>query len=105
MKEWENWYKYIAEGGGGSWPRDAFESLLDYFNEKLKGGDGMLSNLPPGVTENDLPGNRPEDEEWDKFYEKVDNDTIEMKLYVDQATTIWEMGKAAWNTYKSTYTE
>lgn len=27
----------------------------------------MLSNLPPGVTESMLPGNRPEDQEWDEF--------------------------------------
>jgi hypothetical protein len=29
MKEWDKWREYIANGGGGSWPRDAFESLLD----------------------------------------------------------------------------
>ena len=29
MQCWDNWRKYIAEGGGGSWPRDAFEALLD----------------------------------------------------------------------------
>lgn len=28
MKRWDSWRRYIAEGGGGSWPRDAFESLL-----------------------------------------------------------------------------
>ena len=33
MKEWHKWVKYIAKGGGGSWPWDAFESLLDYFDE------------------------------------------------------------------------
>ena len=35
MKHWDSWRKYIADGGGGSWPRDAFESLLDYYDEKL----------------------------------------------------------------------
>ena len=35
MKHWDRWRKYIAEGGKGSWPRDAFESLLDYYDEKL----------------------------------------------------------------------
>jgi len=35
MKQWDRWRKYIADGGGGSWPRDAFESLLDYYDEKL----------------------------------------------------------------------
>ena len=36
MKQWDSWRKYIAEGGGGSWPRDAFESLLDWFEEERK---------------------------------------------------------------------
>ena len=35
MKEWDQWRKYIAEGGKASWPRDAFEILLDYFDEQL----------------------------------------------------------------------
>ena len=65
----------------------------------------MLSNLPPGVTEHDLPGNRPQDIEWDNFYQKFDADCDEMNLYVDKVETIWEMGKAAWNAYKNTYTE
>lgn len=29
----------------------------------------MSSNLPPGVTENMIPGNRPEDEDEEKFWE------------------------------------
>ena len=35
MQHWDSWRKYIAEGGGGSWPRDAFESLLDHFEEQI----------------------------------------------------------------------
>ncbi|MBZ9759434.1 hypothetical protein LB553_00845 [Mesorhizobium sp. CA8] len=35
MSHWDAWRKYIAEGGGGSWPRDAFESILSAF-----GGNG-----------------------------------------------------------------
>jgi len=31
MSRWDAWRKYIAEGGKGSWPRDEFEMLLDYF--------------------------------------------------------------------------
>ena len=31
-----------------------------------------LSNLPPGVTDNMIPGNRPEDKEWDEFHEWID---------------------------------
>jgi len=37
MREWDKWRKYIADGGEGSWPRDAFESLLDYLEEKYEG--------------------------------------------------------------------
>jgi len=44
MKQWDKWRQYIAEGGGGSWPRDAFESLLDYYDEKL-----MASQPRPAV--------------------------------------------------------
>ena len=31
-----------------------------------------LSNLPPGVTNNMIPGNRPEDIDWDNFHEWID---------------------------------
>ena len=34
MRHWSSWRKYIAEGGECSWPRDAFESLVDYFEEQ-----------------------------------------------------------------------
>lgn len=33
----------------------------------------MLSNLPPGVTENMIPGNRPEDIRYDAYIEDVLN--------------------------------
>ena len=29
------------------------------------------SNLPPGVDEWDLPGNRPEDAAWDRVYDRL----------------------------------
>ncbi len=31
MLEWDKWRAYIAGGGQGSWPRDAFEMVLDQF--------------------------------------------------------------------------
>lgn len=34
MQQWDTWRKYIAGGGGGSWPRDAFEALLDAIDEE-----------------------------------------------------------------------
>ena len=36
MKQWDSWRSYIAKGGGGSWPRDAFEALLDYYDIPTK---------------------------------------------------------------------
>ena len=30
-----------------------------------------LSNLPPGVTDDMIPGNRPEDEAWEKLFETI----------------------------------
>ena len=33
MKAWDSWRKYIAEGGKASWPRDAFESVVDSYKE------------------------------------------------------------------------
>ena len=36
MVEWDKWREYIANGGKGSWPSDAFESLLDYFDDKIR---------------------------------------------------------------------
>lgn len=39
----------------------------------------MPSNLPPGVNESDIPGNRPEDAYWEKvldgFYNSLDEKT------------------------------
>lgn len=29
MERWDSWRAYIADGGKASWPRDAFESLID----------------------------------------------------------------------------
>ena len=36
-----------------------------------------MSNLPPGVSNNDLPGNRPEDTEWDSLFEFLSNCDLE----------------------------
>jgi hypothetical protein len=33
LKQWDRWRNYIANGGGGSWPRDGFESYLDRIEE------------------------------------------------------------------------
>lgn len=45
---------------------------------------------------NDIPGNRPEDEEWDEFFETVTCDTGEMELTPRQAAIVWHIGLQAW---------
>jgi len=44
MKEWDRWVKYYKAGGGASWPRDAFESLLDHFDEQISQLSGESSD-------------------------------------------------------------
>jgi hypothetical protein len=41
-------------------------------------GNKMSFNLPPGVTENMIPGNRPEDLEWESLFDWMD--TIDMDV-------------------------
>ena len=50
----------------------------------------MSSNLPPGVSVSDIPGNRPEDEAWERLIERIS----ESGLDVDQASRAWEIGYA-----------
>ncbi len=52
----------------------------------------MTSNYPPGVTESMIPGCRPEDHLWEKFYEKIDRDTAKHGIYPEDAYKIWKMG-------------
>jgi len=56
----------------------------------------MLSSLPPGVTENMLPGNRPEDEAWDNLHIEIDNDADMKGLSPWDALEIWHMGIEQW---------
>ena len=36
MKQWDSWLQYYISGGRGTWPRDAFEALIEYYEERLK---------------------------------------------------------------------
>lgn len=52
-----------------------------------------MSNLPPGVSDYDIPGNRPEDIEWEKLIDKMMSD-------VDSpydARKVWEAGLKSLN--------
>ena len=45
MEQWISWREYIANGGGGSWPRDAFECVLDYYEEKIEKLEKTIEKL------------------------------------------------------------
>jgi hypothetical protein len=53
------------------------------------------SNLPPGVSAADIPGNRPEDEGWEKFHDVVDVAAKKYDLSDVDAFVAWEMGLSA----------
>ena len=44
MQQWDSWRRYIAAGGKGSWPRDAFESLLDEYDEEIALRNKLIEN-------------------------------------------------------------
>lgn len=52
------------------------------------------SNLPPGVSESSIPGNRPEDLEWEKFHEEIDDDTSRLGLRPSDARLLWKCALA-----------
>ena len=56
----------------------------------------MASNLPPGVTEGMIPGNRPEDAAWDSTYEAIDNDAAENRMSDMDVFAAWRMGLQAY---------
>jgi len=56
----------------------------------------MSSNLSPGVTENMLPGNTPEDWAWDELYDQIGNDADDLVITPWEAMKIWKMGVEVW---------
>ena len=36
MEYWDRWRRHIVEGGKSSYPRDAFENLLDTIEEQIE---------------------------------------------------------------------
>lgn len=61
----------------------------------------MASNLPSGVTEGMLPGNRPEDMAWDKLHEGIDNDAAKENMSDMDVYVAWKMGVATWKAAKA----
>lgn len=45
MKRWDAWRAYIAKGGTASWPRDAFEVLLECIDEERIGAAALIASL------------------------------------------------------------
>jgi hypothetical protein len=66
--------------------------IINIDSEIKKGVHNMpgLSNLPPGVTDSMLPGNRPEDLDWDAFHEQVDTDCDYFRFSPLQAMEAWK---------------
>lgn len=62
----------------------------------------MASNLPPGVTDGMIPGNRPEDREWEAIHESIDMDSDQRQLTPREALTVWRVGLQAWDDIKPT---
>ena len=58
-----------------------------------------MSNLPPGVDESMIPGNRPEDLAWDKFHEEIGGDCDQEGLTARDAGLVWELGIVAYRAY------
>jgi len=36
MVQWDSWIRYYINGGRGTWPKDAFEALIEYYEERLE---------------------------------------------------------------------
>ncbi len=57
------------------------------------------SNLPPGVTDNNIPGNEPEGE-FAAFYESVDSSIESNGLLPDDAHEVWRLGMQEYRNIK-----
>jgi len=49
-------------------------------------------NLPPGVTDNMIPGNTREDLEWEALMDRLIKDSEKYYLSAEEARYIWEDG-------------
>ena len=58
------------------------------------------SNLPPGVSDSDIPGNRPEDAMFENFVERIERDLDQRNLDTDAANWIWTAGIRLWEMYE-----
>jgi hypothetical protein len=52
-----------------------------------------FSNLPPGISDSMIPGNRPEDLALDEFIDSILDDMDSIGLTTEDAKAIWNAGK------------
>lgn len=60
----------------------------------------MSSNLPPGVSESMIPGNRPEDDECERFFDWLDMIISSENINHEEAKVIFRAGLACRDTFK-----
>jgi len=56
----------------------------------------MYSNLPPGVTEHDIPGNTDQDVEFERALEHITCTLNEKNISESEIITIWNLGLLAY---------
>ena len=52
----------------------------------------MSDNLPPGITGNMIPGDRPEDHEWYRFWDWANDQFYDAGITVEQAYVVINNG-------------
>ena len=62
-------------------------------------------SLPPGCSVNDIPGNTPEDMEWEEFNEQIDRDSTKHGLSIEDCRLVWQCGLATWPIIQKALTE
>lgn len=51
MQQWDEWRRYIADGGTGSYPRDCFEALLSAVDEDKAAAADLIGRLAGELAE------------------------------------------------------
>lgn len=65
---------------------------IENFRSKVMTQD----NLPPGVTDSMIPGNRPEDEAWEQLHEGIGEDATEHNMTSMDVMLAWKIGLKAY---------
>jgi hypothetical protein len=86
MREWDKWRSYITSGGKASWPRDAFESLLDYFDERFTEMYNTFSNAQALLEECITNGKAGEEHLYAWFLDEIESieQAIDELKYIEE---------------------